>query len=320
MVDRAVSGRVALLALGLVAATVGGAVALGLLGTPEIVGVENRFGDVNRSTTVVETELLVYNPNPFGLQFVDTTVDYTVTMNDVAVAAGSESGLDVGRGTTTLRFTTPMDNREIPEWWATHVRNGERTTVTVNATARTSLLGNRTFTTVERKTVETDVIGGFNSEEVRPIEAPRALPLTSDPILYINRTSARWGRVTDAATPIDTAFVVYNPQRYPIPITELGYEVRMNGISVGAGGTDRTRLVPAGGTATVRSETVIRNDRLDEWWVTHLRNDQVTDLRIEFYALIDLPTGGTLRVSLDALTYEQTIETDVFGNENESAG
>ena len=38
----------------------------------------------------------------------------------------------------------------------------------------------------------------------------------------------------------------------------------------------------------------------------------MSDLRIEFYAVVELPTGEELTVPLDALTYEETIETDIF--------
>lgn len=321
MDGRALGGvRAAVLALGLVTAFVGGVMALGVVGAPEVVGVENQFGEVTRSTTVIATDVVLHNPNPVGIQLGGTTVNYTVAMNDVHIASGQKDGLTIGRGNTRLHFTTAMDNRKIPEWWVTHVSNGERTTVTVNATSRTTILGTRKFPTVERKTVETNIIGEFNSDQARPVEAPRTLPLTSDPLFYVNHTSAEWGRVTGAETPIDMTFMVYNPQSYPLPIMELGYTVTMNGIRVGAGATQDRHIVSPGAIETVRARTVIINDRLPEWWVTHLRNSQLTVLRINFYALVGLPTGGTLQVPLDVLTYEQPIETDILGNKNDKNG
>jgi hypothetical protein len=46
--------------------------------------------------------------------------------------------------------------------------------------------------------------------------------------------------------------------------------------------------------------------------VTHLERNQVTDLRIDFSARIDL-AETTVRIPLDPLTYTETIETDIFG-------
>jgi len=317
LVDGVGTLKVVVAAVGLVVASVGGAFALGVVGAPAVQGVENRFGDVTDRTTVVETDLLVQNPNPVGVQLGGTTVNYTVAMNDVDIASGSKEGLEVESGDSTVNVTTRMQNTKIPDWWYTHVGNGEVTNVTVDADIRTSLLGDRTFELQQRQRIETDIIGAFESSETRPVNASR--PLVSDPVLYINRTEAEYGSITEARTPIMTDFVVYNPKTRPYAITEIGYEVTMNDILVGEGRTNETYVIPGGTAETLRTTPTIQNERLDEWWVSHLRNEQVTDLRIDFYAKIELPTGDEVRVPLDGLTYERTIETDIFGNKEETS-
>jgi LEA14-like dessication related protein len=306
------------LVLVVLVAAVGTAYVLGAVGTPSVVAVENRFGEVTNETTEVETDLVVSNPNPVGVTLGGTTVDYTVRMNGVAMAGGLKDGLSVEQGNSTLPFTTRMRNERIPDWWVTHIRDGENTTVTVDATVTSSALGNRSAELEQRKHVETDLIGAFRSRETRPVNASQ--PLVSDPVLYVNRTTAAWGDVTEARTPIDTSFLVYNPKTVPYAITEVGYTITMNGIVVGEGASDREYLVEGRTTENVSTTTAIRNERLDEWWVSHLRNDQVTDLRIDFYARIELPGGAEVRVPLDALTYERTVETDVFGTKESTNG
>ena len=306
--------------VGVLVASLAGAFALGVLGTPTVEAVDNEFGEVDNETTVVLTDLVVNNPNPVGVQRGSTTINYTVRMNDVPMAVGGREGLAVGSGNSTLAFTTRMDNEQIPAWWVTHVNGDERTVVTINATVQASLLGQRQFDITQEKEVETDIIGQFNSEETRPVEADSPPPGVENPVLYVNRTSAAWGEATAERTPIDMEFVAYNPKTTPFTVTELGYEITMNGVAVGEGRTDEPATIPPGRTETIRTETVIRNENLDDWWVTHLQNDQVTDLRIEFYAVVSsdlLPRD--VRVPLDELTYERTIETDIFGNENASA-
>ena len=306
--------------VGVLVASLAGAFALGVLGTPTVEAVDNRFGEVDNETTVVLTDLVVNNPNPIGVQRGSTTINYTVRMNDVPMAVGGREGLAVGSGNSTLAFTTRMDNEQIPAWWVTHVNGDERTVVTINATVRASLLGQRQFDITQEKRIETNIIGQFNSEETRPVEADSPPPGVENPVLYVNRTSAAWGEATAERTPIDMEFVAYNPKTVPFTVTELGYEITMNGVAVGEGRTDEPATIPPGRTETIRTETAIRNENLDDWWVTHLRNDQVTDLRIEFYAVVSsdlLPQD--VRVPLDELIYERTIETDIFGNENASA-
>jgi LEA14-like dessication related protein len=306
-------GRIAtvLVVLIVLVAAVGTTYLLGIVGAPSVVAVENRFGEVTDETTEIETDLVVNNPNPVGVSLGGTTVDYTVRMNDVAMANGTKEGLSVERGNSTLPFTTRMRNDRIPAWWVTHIERGENTTVVIDATVTASMLGDRSVSLAQEERVETDLIGAFASEETRPVNASQ--PLVSDPVLYVNRTTAGWGEVTDERTPIDTAFLVYNPKTAPYAITEVGYTTTMNGIVVGEGSSDREYVIEGRTTENVSTRTAIENDRLDEWWVSHLRNDQVTELRIDFYARLELPGGAEVRVPLDALTYDRTVETDIFG-------
>ena len=289
----------------------------GVFGLPSVEGVENRFGAVNDSTTVIETNLTVDNPNPIGLRLGGLSVSYGVSMNDVTMATGAKKGIGVGSGQSTLHFETRMRNDRIPAWWVSHIRNGERTTLSVNASVRSSLLGTSVSVPPIEREIETDIAAALDSTQTRPIDADQ--PLVSDPVLYLNETSGRWGAVTDAETPIEMSFTLYNPKPYPVPIGEVGYDVSMNGIAVGSGESSPSVAIPPRATETVTTTTVIRNERLDEWWVSHLERNQVTDLRIDFSARIDLSDagGGTVEVPLDSVTH--TIETDVFGNK-ESTG
>jgi LEA14-like dessication related protein len=303
-----------------VVASAGVAFGAGVIGTPGVVAVENRFGDVSNRTTVIETDMVVNNPNPIGVQLSDTTINYTVGMNNVSIAAGDKEGVGVDPGNTTLNFTTQMQNTKIPEWWVTHVRNDERTTVDIDARARTGLLGGRVFPFEQTKQIETDIIGQFNSDERRPVNSPQTQPGTENPVLFVEETRASYGTVTDAETPIDMRFTLYNPKLQPYTITEVGYEITMNGVDVGAGATDDDYavVIPPDDTETLDTRTAIANAKLDDWWVSHLENNQVTDLRIDFYAKVELPTDNEVRVPLDQLTYEKRIETDIFGNKDEN--
>lgn len=303
----------ALVGLVVVAAAVGGAFALGVFGVPSVAAVNNSFGDVTDETTVVETDLVVSNPNPFGVGLDGVSIDYAVSMNDVEMARGGREGVSVAAGNSSIAFETDLDNEAIPPWWTSHVRNDERTTVAIDARVSSEFLGRGTNLSRTRE-IETDLIGAFASEETRPVNADA--PLVDDPVLYVNETRGRWGTVTDAETPIAMEFDVYNPNLEPSVVTEIGYDVTMNGVEMGSGSTAEEYVVPSYGSETVELTAALRNERLDDWWVTHLdesvNGHQVSDLRIEFYAVVELPGGERVTVPLDALTHEETVETDIF--------
>ena len=305
--------RIAVVALAVVAAAVGGAFALGVLGVPSVAAVNNSFGDVTNETTVVETDLVVSNPNPIGVGLDGVSINYTVSMNDVEMARGGREGVGVASGNSSIAFETDLDNDAIPPWWTSHVRNDERTTVAIDATVTSDLLG-RSANLTRTRQVETDLIGAFSSEETRPVNADA--PLVDDPVLYVNETRGRWGTVSEEETPIEMEFDVYNPNLEPYVVSEIGYDVTMNDVEMGSGSTESEYVIPSYGSETVELSAALRNERLDEWWETHLNESvnghQVSDLRIEFYAVVELPSGEEITVPLDALTYEETIETDIF--------
>ncbi len=304
--------------VGLLVVLLVGGVALGVLGAPSVDSVDNRFGEVSNETTMVHTDIVVSNPNPIGVQLGETEIAYRIRMNDVLMADGNGTGLDIQRGTSRQAFQTAMVNDQIPSWWVSHVNNDEQTVVTVNATIYASILGEHEFDITQERVVETALIEEFNSEETRPVNADNPPPTTSNPILYVNRTTAAWEQADATTTPIDMQFEMYNPHLEPYVVSEIGYEIRMNEVLVGEGSSEDGYVIPGGATETVATTTIIQNQHLDDWWVTHLQNDQVTDLRIDFSALIELPTGQTLRLPLDTLTYTETIETDIFDNKETS--
>lgn len=298
--------------------TVGLAAGLGVIGVPGIADVNNQFGAVDDSTTEIETELVIDNPNPVGISFGDARVDYTVSMNEVELAEGEREGVEVGTGNTTVDLTTEMDNQAIPPWWSSHIDRGERSEMIVDADITHDRFS-RTASYQYDREVETDLIGEFDSEEPQPVSPDDdsglgLLTEVSDPLLYINETSGEWGDVSEEATPMEIDFVAYNPQPVPLTVTQLEYEITMNDVVVGAGSTEREYVIAPDAEETVETVTVIDNDSLDEWWVTHLENEQTTELEMQFWLTVEVG-GKTFQVPVEALDHEETIETDIFGNE-----
>ena len=303
--------RTALVAVLLLAAVLGGAAATGALGAPAVTGVENRFAGVNDTSTAIESTVGIRNPNPIGVTLGGVTVDYAVGMNGIRMAEGVKRGVAVDSGESNLTLATRMDNEKIPGWWVSHIENGEHTDLAVHAQVRSKTVGESFDAPTITRDVDTDLISQFNSTETRAIRSER--PLAPDPIMYVNETSARWGAVGDNRTDIELTFEVYNPNSHPLTVSELGYDVSMNDVAVGNGSTERGYVIPPNSRETVEATVTIRNEKLDEWWVSHLERNQVTDLRIDFHAKLDVGQLGTVRVPLDPLTYNRTIETDIFG-------
>lgn len=298
-----------------VLAAIGGAAVL-TVDRPSVAGTESRFAGVNDSTTLVTTELRVTNPNPIPIELGNTTVTHSIRMNGIEMGTGSRDDIRAAPGTSTVNFTTAIDNRNIPAWWASHVERGERTRVVTGAAVDVPVFG--TARVSKNRTLTTDITGALNTSESRPINA--SLPFVDDPVLVVERTSATWGNVTRATTPLDIALRVRNPSEIPIPVARIDYTLTMNGIAVGNGTTGEGTVLSPGSEQTITAGAAIRNDELDDWWVSHIERGQRTDLGISLTAVLELPDNRTVELPLDDLGGNTTIDTDVFDAGNGSTG
>jgi len=163
---------------------------LGFVGIPQVERIDNEFGAVNNSTTEIRTGITVNNPNVIGISLGGVTIDYVVDMNGVRMATGQKNGVSLGTGNSTVELVTYLDNSQIPEWWYTHIQRGERSDLVVDADIDSGTFGTHNFKTNE--SIRTNILGAFNSTETRPINA--STTLVSDPVLYLNETSASTGR------------------------------------------------------------------------------------------------------------------------------
>lgn len=287
----------------------------GVIGIPAVIGFENSFGTVNESTTVVLTDITVDNPNPFGIALGGLSVQYTVSMNDIEFGYGEKKGLGLSSGRTTVQLQTFLNNSKIPPWWVSHIRNGEETALEVTADIDTGFGYSTTRQPVDQ-TISTDILGTFNTSEDRPINS--SAPLVENPVAVIRQQNGSFGSVSRAETPIKISFVVYNPKDVPITVSELSYDVSMNEIDMGEGTTERTYVIEPKTTETIRTTVRLQNQRLDEWWVSHLQNEQVTRLFIDFSARISIEGVTSIDVPLRGLDYETYIRTNMFGGGNSS--
>lgn len=69
-----------------------GTFVLGVLGAPSIESIDNRFGEVDETTT----ELVINNPNSLDYVVTMNGIDYVVTMNGVGMVEGDREGVNIG--------------------------------------------------------------------------------------------------------------------------------------------------------------------------------------------------------------------------------
>lgn len=271
---------------------------------PQIDSVESEFGAVGEGQADVDTRVVVENPNerPLPGRF---DLGYSVTLNGVEVVSGTEPGVRIGPGRNVIETTAAFDNSKVPEWWVTHVNNGEETTMKTDSNI--GIVGGLgpTIPAGER-TIETDLLGPLANDSESTIR------VGNDSVLVVGDQRAAWGEADAERTPIRFSTKLENVHDRPVTIDGTDYEVRMNGVVVGEGETaDGIELKP-GESGTFEVQAALDTETMQAWWVSHLRNDQTTDLEIEVFAVVE-EDGDRKRLPLSVFERRATFRTDFLG-------
>lgn len=319
----------------------------GVIGPPSVaIEDEGDWGTVSEDRTEVVTTLRVSNPNPIGVSFgKGLRASYRVYLNDVRVASGERTGINVPRGTSTLELSSYISNDRIAPWWVAFVRDNETLTVRVDGRVRASAFGRSTTTTFPEQTRtvlenETPIIDsmsgalstleGSYTTEARIGAGPVSETLTVG--YEVERAWATWGTVNRTSTQLLFHVRLHNPsKRVPMPAAPdgLATSIEMNGVSLvdvrgeafGLRSVDRDALIRPGEMREVVYVATMDNDRVDDWFRSHVERGERSTIEIRTSLLFEVPrTGNTIRIPRDGpLTYTCEFQTAMLVDDQETA-
>lgn len=296
--------------IAVVTLVVAGFVGTQMVGKPRVESVDNDWGNVTSERTEVETHIAVNNPALLRLGDAVANVEYTVSLNDVTMATGEKKEVDLNGQENTVNVSTWINNDDIPDWWVSHVRNNETTTVRVNPDVTIDGIGGQISAApyTRTRTFQTDILAPLQTNE------SRRFSVNGQTLLVVEETDASWGNVTSEQTPIDISMTVRNALPLPLPVEEVNYTIRMNGVAVGNGTAFQDEALPPSSTQQLEAQAVIDNSKLDEWWVTHVRNNETTQMTVDLNASVSYG-GETIHLPAD-IAANKTFQTNIFPNES----
>jgi LEA14-like dessication related protein/PKD repeat protein len=116
-----------------------------------------------------------------------------------------------------------------------------------------------------------------------------------------------WGNVSEEQTEVVTTVWVDNPNPIGVSVSdsvEVSYQLYLNDVNL-ANGEKSGLSIPAGNN-TVQISTYIQNQDIPPWWVAFIQNNETIPIRADASADV----GGTVSISVDFPTQEQTILTE----------
>ena len=273
------------------------------IGKPEVREISHEWGKVASSTSEIITKVVVYNPNPIPLPLKDVLTE--IYMNNVKMGEGSALKADIKASSeSTIVISTKLENGRIPEWWVSHIRNGEKSVMNLKGYLVFDLKVTEFKYPIElSNAIETDILAGLSSNVPQKIGVG---PIT----LTVKSTKSYWGDVNEDHTEIITMATIYNDNLVPVPITKIQYLVEMNDIRLAEGLSDVATIIQPKSEATLTFVTKLDNRMLDEWWVSHIKNGEKTKVKIVLQPVIEI-AGKEFRFTL--AEKESVFVTNLLG-------
>jgi len=274
------------------------------IGKPEIREIKHEWGKVTSSTTEIITKVKVYNPNPVPLPLKDIMTE--VYMNDIKMGKGSALKAEIkANSESTIIISTKLENGRIPEWWVTHIKNNEKSKMTVKGYLVFDLKVTEFKYPIELSNpIETNILDGLSSDEPEEVGV--------GPIkLTIESKKTYWGDVNDEYTEMITLAKIRNDNLIPIPITKFYYSVEMNGIKLAEGVNNVETVIKPKSDVTLTLVTKLDNKMLDEWWVSHIKNGERTKVKITIQPFVEI-AGKEFKFTL--AEKESEFTTNLLGS------
>ena len=302
---------------------------LGVLGIPDAGLEDNSWGEVGDERIEVITTVWLDNPNPVGIGG-DADAEYEIELQNVHLAEGEGTGLGVPAGQSAQELRTDLFYNQLPVWWHNHLTNGEVSDLQVNATVHTSVgpLSGSPSGSYE-DTIETDIEGalddGFSEFEGTYSGSGSDLRLPDgtaiEPTVEVENVTTQWGEVTESETEIVVTAEIHNPNVYPIPTPAFAGHVKMNDIRVADWQADEVEvldaeddaLIPGGETEERTFVAVMDNQRVPEWFATHVDRDERSDVEIAGQFALEISGSEvTMPNSEEAISCQYHLTTAIF--------
>lgn len=265
------------------------------------------WADVTDRHAEIVAEIAVPGRNPIELRIDALGVDVGVTLNDVEMTESHDTTIRFANDRTALEARARIDHARVPRWWASHVGNGERTTAVIEPriTGESVLNPLGLDLPIRRHTVETDIPGAISVDQGPSKE------VMGRTVVALDGVDADWIHVDPETTEMAITATIRNGLPVALPFDDLEYRIAMNGVLVGEGRSRETRI-PAKATTTVETTARFDHETMREWWPTHLRRGERTEVRVDLEATLDA-FGSTRRIDH---RYTDDFETDLLSEES----
>lgn len=290
------------------------------------------WGKIENDSVEIISTIWIFNPNKKGVNIgEELSIDYSVDLNGIQVARGQKKGFDIDPGNNTVNIPTILLTRQIQPFWVSYIKNNETMNYTIqsNANIKASISSYSISLPTQKGILfenQTPIITALDNT-ASSIEGTytQNLPFIDRQVGYeIKNGDARWGEKTENTTYIFLNFSIHNSGDIPIPVSSdsLKARISMNNIELfrsigdnfGFQNINRDLLVFPGQTRNISYVLSMNNQNIEDWFITHIRNQEKSSVYVELYFVFSLDRTDTIfRIPQNGgIGYNCSIQTAIL--------
>ncbi len=228
----------------------------------------------------------------------------TLTLNNIEIATVKH--FEYHATSSKVSVVVVMSNANLIKAFIAYMNNGERGKATLHI--KGTLLGIIPVNQSLSREIHEDVLSGFNfTAESRPITVG-GVEIGDTPAILGTRTE--WGGTKGNYAIIICHARLYNPNRVPVPVKNISYVIRVDGIKLGKGSIIKGTVIPANGYGTVNARILINTAVLPEVWAAHVKAGEESTVSATVYLDISL-LGENYRIPIE--TTSARVKTNFIG-------
>ncbi|NJE10931.1 LEA type 2 family protein [Thermococcus sp. MAR1] len=208
---------------------------------------------------------------------------------------------------TEVSLVIGVDNRNLVRGLANYLKHGQRGEVEIilNGTFLKAIPLNLDL----KKEISENILAYLNfTAESKEF----AGGLIKSPALV--ETTFDWAGERNGKVVLIAHMKLYNPNKFPVPVTKLSFQAYANSIEIGEGETSKETVIPAKGYATIDVRMYINEDSLPKVWEIHVRNGEASRVTADIFLRVNL-MGNYYDIKL--ASYEEIIRTHIIEDLND---
>jgi len=255
------------------------------------------WGYVDDRTTELWFHIYLGRDIPISISIDNLTIEWA------GIKIGKIENMKLGFMQDRVDGVLVIDNYKVIDALKNHIKNNEKSIIKMSVQA--SIFGIPFLKKDFSQEVETDILSYFD------ITTESRGSLIKTPA--IEGIISKWGPVEDNSIIVFSDIRLYNPNSFPVPVSDITFDTTANGYEIADGKLIDSVVLPAKGTAIAKVEVEIDASQLPKVWAEHIKRGEESELNISVYLRARILNRD---VRLNIADIQKEIKTDILGQIN----